>query len=52
MGREFGWQPKLSVTVSWAKIWKFHKNKDQWKYVLYARLKYLFCHNEVYKGIK
>ena len=52
MGREFGPQPKLSVIVSWVKIWKFHKNKDQWKYVLYARLKYLFCHNEVYKSIK
>ena len=52
MGQEFWWQLKLPVPVSSVKIWKFYKSKDQWKYVLYARRKYSFCHNEVYKGIK
>ena len=52
MDREFGWQLKLPVAVWGFKNWEFHKSKDQWKYVLYVRKKYLSCHNEVYKGIK
>ena len=48
MGWEFRWQLKLPVAVSTVKILKFHKSKDQLKYVLYARRKYLFCDNEVY----
>ena len=51
MSREFWGQLKLQVTVSGVKTWKFHKSKDQWKYALYARHKYSFCHNEVYTGI-
>ena len=52
MGWEFRWQLKLPVAVSTVKILKFRKSKDQLKYVLYARRKYLFCDNEVYKVIK
>ena len=52
MGREFGRQLKLPVAVGGVEIWKFHKTKDQWKYVLYSICKYLFFHYEVYEGIK
>ena len=52
MGREFVWQLKLPVAVSGVKFWNVYKSKNQWKFVLYARRKYSFWHNEVYKGTK
>ena len=51
MSREFGWQLKLPVAVSGVKFGNFTKARIN-KNVLQARGKYLFCHNEVYKGIK
>ena len=52
MGQEFGSQLKLAVAVSGVRIWKFHKKQGSMKICFIHKVKHLFCHSEVYKGIK